>query len=107
MLAEDLSLQKGQETFHITGQNRSRKKERENRKKNGIRTGPALLRGTCERGEEPTIWKAMVPEGEPLSLRENCSSWTEEGKAERELHKPLVPPPRTPQPETLRWGLGT
>lgn len=35
------------------------------------------------------------------SLREKHSSWTEEGKAERELHRPWIPPPRTPQPENL------
>ena len=31
----------------------------------------------------------------------------EEGKEEKEAHRPLVPPPGTPQPETLRRGLGT
>ena len=41
------------------------------------------------------------------SLRENHSSWTEEGKAEREPQRPLVPPPGTPQPEMLGRGLGT
>ena len=35
------------------------------------------------------------------SLREKHSSWTEEGKAEREPHRPLVTPLRTPQPEKL------
>ena len=32
---------------------------------------------------------------------------TEEGKAEREPHRPSVPPPRTPQSETVVWRLGT
>ena len=35
-------------------------------------------------------------------LREKCSSWSEEGKAERESHKTLVPPT-----EMLGRGLGT
>ena len=35
-------------------------------------------------------------------LREKCSSWSEEGKAERESHKTLVPPT-----EMLERGLGT
>ena len=43
----------------------------------------------------------------PQSLREKCSSWTEEGKAKRELQRPSVPPPRTPQPEMLRRELGS
>ena len=38
----------------------------------------------------------------PQSLREKCSSWIEEDKAEREPQRPSVPPPRTPQPEMLR-----
>ena len=42
----------------------------------------------------------------PQSLRKKHISWIEEDKAERELHKPLVPLPRTPQPEILGWGLG-
>ena len=37
----------------------------------------------------------------PQSLRKKHNSWTEEGKAEREPHRPLVPPSRTPQPVTL------
>ena len=41
----------------------------------------------------------------PQSDREKHSSWTEEGKAEREPHRPSAPSPWTPQPETLRWGL--
>ena len=34
------------------------------------------------------------------------SSLTEEGKAEREPHRPLYHCPQTPQPETLERGLG-
>ena len=34
-----------------------------------------------------------MEEGDPQSLGEKGSSWTEEGKAERELHKPSVPSP--------------
>jgi len=41
----------------------------------------------------------------PQSLTEKCSSWTEEGKAQRKPHRPSVPPSRTPQPETLGMGL--
>ena len=41
----------------------------------------------------------------PQSLREKCSSWIEEDKAEREPQRPSVPPPRTPQPEMLRRGV--
>ena len=45
-------------------------------------------------------------EKEPQSLREKQSSQLEEGKAEREPHRPLVPPPRKSQAETLWWELG-
>ena len=47
-----LKLQKGQETLHMTGKNK-RKKERE-----GNMMGLALLRGSSERGKEPTLWEA-------------------------------------------------
>ena len=40
-------------------------------------------------------------------MREKYSSWTEEGKAEREPQRSLVQPPRAPQPEMLCRGLGT
>ena len=40
----------------------------------------------------------------PQSLGEKLSSWTEEGKAEREPHRPLAPPPLTPQPEMRGRG---
>ena len=43
-------------------------------------------------------------EGEPQSLKEKHSSWTEEGKAEKEPQRPSVSPPGTQQPETLRRG---
>ena len=43
----------------------------------------------------------------PQSLREKCSSWTEEGKAERKSQRPSVPLLRIPQPKRLRRGLGT
>ena len=57
---------------------------------------PALLRGSCERGKEAVPWEAIVPEGEPQSLREKCNSWTEKGKPEREFHRPSVAlPPDT------------
>ena len=46
-------------------------------------------------------------EGKPQSCREKYSGWLKRGKAERELHKVSVSPPRTPQPETLGHGLGT
>ena len=45
-------------------------------------------------------------QGPPI-LGEKHSSWTEEGKAEREPQRPLIPHPKTPQPETLGWGLDT
>ena len=48
--------------------------------------------------------KSAGTEGYPQSLREKYSRWTEEG---REPHRPLIPSPRTPQPETLRQGQGT
>ena len=48
-----------------------------------------------------------MEEGDPQSLGEKGSSWTEEGKAEKEPHRPSVPPPGTTQPETLGWELGT
>ena len=41
-------------------------------------------------------------EGEPQSLGEKHSSWSEEGKAEP--HRPSVPQPSAPQPETLCMG---
>ena len=53
--------------------------------------GPVLLRGSHERGKEPAPWLGQSAEMEGTqSLREKHSSWTEEGKAERELHKPSV-----------------
>ena len=45
-------------------------------------------------------------EPQTQSPKEKFSSWTEEGRAEREPHKPLVPPPQTPQPETLGPCMG-
>ena len=49
---------------------------------------------------------------EPQSLREKRSSQTEDGKAEREPHRPWEPPPGAPlpgapQPETLGQVLGS
>ena len=41
-----LNLQKGQETIHITGQNKRIKRE------GGITTELAILKGSCERGKE-------------------------------------------------------
>ena len=81
------------------------------KKKKGIRTGPALLSGSCEIGKESTPWKATYLMGistkmerEPQSTRQMCSIQTEEGKAERERdrYRPSVPPP----PEMLGKGLG-
>ena len=46
-------------------------------------------------------------EGKYQSLREEHRSWAEEGKAERRPQRPSVPLQQTPQPETLRRGLGT
>ncbi|MDD0425276.1 hypothetical protein PS059_24890, partial [Shigella sonnei] len=69
-------------------------------KKKRIRMGPELLRGRCERGKEhiPSEDASMTGrsakvEG-PQSLREKFRSWTEEGKAKREQHKPSEPLPR-------------
>ena len=42
----------------------------------------------------------------PECHQEMSSSWTEEGKAEQELHRSSVPPHQTPQPEMLGQGLG-
>ena len=47
-------LQKGQETLHITRQNK--RKKREKRKKE-TRAGSVLLRGSCERGKESVLWE--------------------------------------------------
>ena len=47
-----LNFQKGQETLGITGQNKRKKRDRES---TGIKTEPALLRGSCEREKEPTL----------------------------------------------------
>ena len=59
---------------------------------------PALLRGRCERGKEPTPWEATQltetsarTDGEPQSIGEKHSTQTEDGKAERELYRPSVP----------------
>ena len=83
-----LNLPKGQETLHITGWNKRKKRERK-----GIRRGLGLLRGSCERGKEPRPWEAAEPtvrsaetEG-PQSLAEERSSWTEEGKAAGALRR--------------------
>ena len=97
-----LNLQKGQETLHTAGRTKGKKKrEREGEK--GIRTGLAFLRGSCERGKEPT------PRGDKLRWKdhkEKHSSQTEESKAKRELHRPSIPPSGIPQSETLGTGPG-
>uniref|UniRef100_A0A8C3WS04 GB1/RHD3-type G domain-containing protein n=1 Tax=Catagonus wagneri TaxID=51154 RepID=A0A8C3WS04_9CETA len=73
----------------------TRGKERRGKKKvcrGGMRMGPAApFRGSCERQKEPTPSEARGLEGESQSLREKCSCWTE-GKAERKLDRPLLPP---------------
>lgn len=51
--------------------------------------------------------RATGMEEELRSLREEHSSQSEEGKAERELHRLSVLLPEAPQPETLEQGLGT
>ena len=52
-------------------------------------------------------WTPAKTEG-PQSRGEKCSSWTEEGKAERQTHTDhLHHNSQTPQPEMLRRGLGT
>ena len=38
----------------MEGKKREKRKEK---KKTGIRMGPALLKGSCERGKEPTPWE--------------------------------------------------
>ena len=68
---------------------------RELLKRKGTHTQGSLLTGRSAKREGPQ------------SLREKCSSWTEEGKAEREPHRPLVPPPKTSQLEMLKQRLGT
>ena len=50
--------------------------------------------------------RSVKTEG-PQSLGEKHSSQIEEGKAETELCKLLVPLPQTPWPEKFGWGLGT
>ena len=61
--------------------------------------------------EERNLHTGRLPntartEGGPQSLREKYSSQSEEGKAERALHRWSVPPPGTPQLEALRVGAG-
>ena len=50
MLAENINLEKEQETLHITGQNKREKKRESERKE--IKTALALLRGICEREKD-------------------------------------------------------
>lgn len=45
-------------------------------------------------------------EGNLKTLGKKCNSQTEEGKDEREPHRPLVPLAQKPQPETCGRGLG-
>lgn len=54
------------------------------------------MKGICTLGGHLPTRIPTRTEGEPQSLGVNHSSWTEEGKAKRELHRPLVPPPHTP-----------
>ena len=75
--------------------------------------GHALLRGRSERGKEHAPWEATQllgrsarTKGESQSLREKCSCWTEEGKAERAAQT-IGTLPQMPQPEMLGQGLGT
>ena len=72
MLAEDLRPPKGQEKLHITGQNKWEKRKKRELKK-GIRTGQALLRGSCER-------KGIYTLGDNLTSRE--ISWYRGGASE-------------------------
>ena len=47
---------------------------------------------------KPHKWTGRLAgiEGETQSLGEKHSSWSEEGKAKRDLHRPSAPPPATP-----------
>ena len=64
--------------------------------------GPALLIGW----EATQLTRRSAKMEATQSHREKHSSWTEEGKEEREPHQQLVRSPRLPQPETFGRGLG-
>ena len=108
MLAADLKPpKKVRNPPHNWADQKEKKKKREREK--GISMGLALLRGSCEREKESTSWltdKEISWDGGTLKPQKKGGSWTGEGKAEREPHRPPVPPPRTPQAETLGVGLG-
>ena len=127
MLAEDLKPPKrGRNPPHNWGAEKGggkRRGKREEEKKSGLRMELAFLKGSCtvwdqhswegavKKEKEPTPWEAMVLEAEPQSLREKCSSWIEEGKAERDLPRPSVPLPSDntvwdTQARAGQWGTG-
>ena len=105
--AEDLRIPRGKKPITQLGRTK-RKKEGEEVKRN--QEGAALLRGSCERGKEPRPQApslmgrpAQMTEG-PQDLEKKCCSWTEEAKAERELHRPWAPRPQTAQPGNSGGG---
>ena len=57
MLREVFKPPKWQETLHITGYNKSKKRDREEEKK-GLRRASAFLRENSEREKVPTAWDA-------------------------------------------------
>ena len=85
-------------------------KEKERKEKKQARMDTAFLRRYCERGNEYTLTllKGRLARMEDThSLREKHSSQIQEGKADRDTHRPSVPLPWTPPPEKIRQGLGT
>ena len=50
--------------------------------------------------------KELGQEEELQSLKEKSSSWTEEGKEERELHRPSLPPPSDTTASDTQTGAG-
>ena len=90
MLAEDLRLPKRARNLpHNLLEQKEKKRNRETEEKEkGIRKRSALLRRNCDREKESTTWKAFQLMGRsakseegPQSLREECSSHSEKGKA--------------------------
>ena len=69
MLAEDPRLPKRARNplNWVEQKEKKRKRKREERKK-GIRTGPALLRGSRERGKESVPWEAMQLTGRSAGM---------------------------------------
>ena len=80
------------------------------REREGIRTGPAFLMGSCEGEKEPTLGSHLTAERSAQSVGpqrhwEKHGSWTHNSTAEWEPHRSSEIPAQIPQPETLGQGL--